>query len=236
MPRLNSEKFSRVSEAFLDFFFAPQCILCKNIAPDMRAPICDGCWSMLDEERYVGEITDRPIAPQLNRDTVRDILFAYRFYPEGLVQRLIHAFKYDGYSTLGLRMGAQLGELVNASSLQNRINVLVPMPIHSSRLRERRYNQSERIARGIATATGIPIESHAVKRLFRTNPQAKLNAQQRFDNIKNAFVADPRLVSGKRIAVVDDVITTGVTITECAFALHAAGASEIIAIIFAAAY
>ena len=154
------------------------------------------------------------VAPLIDRTIVRDVFFVYRYHDGGVVQRLVHAMKYHGYPSVGLRLGERVGDALKESLLRVQLDLLVPMPIHGSRYRERRFNQSERIAHGIAMRTGIALDVHAARRIMRTLPQAGLNAVQRAGNIKNAFATDKRRsVKGKRIGLVDDVITTGATVT-----------------------
>ncbi len=180
--------------------------------------------------------TDRIIAPMLDKSIVQQVFFGYYFRPDSPIQQLIHAMKYQGFPTLGVRLGERIGERLMQSPLIRQIDWLIPMPIHGSRFRERRYNQSERIAKGIASRTGIAIVHNAVKREIRTVPQAGLNAQQRTDNIKDAFIAGKKYIpDGICVGLVDDVITTGATINECARTLYNTGVKNIVAISIAAA-
>ncbi len=106
-------------------------------------------------------------------------------------------------------------------------DVVVPVPLHERRLRERGFNQSLELARGLAGRTGIGLAATALSRLRDTVPQARLERAERLLNLKGAFAADPRQVAGRRVLLVDDVSTTGATLVECTAALLAAGAATV---------
>lgn len=111
-------------------------------------------------------------------------------------------------------------------------DVLIPVPLHKAKFRERGFNQAECIARGIADRTGWRVEPNALIRKRYTQTQTKLDIAERQKNMEDAFTVPPKrkpLVSGGTCVVVDDVITTGATILACADALLAAGARTIIA-------
>jgi len=222
-------------EPVINFFFPSRCLLCDSPAQEFVAPVCSECWSALEAERFTDERQPERLAPLVERDIINEIFFAYRFADGGTLQRLVHLMKYGNCPTLGIRLGEKVGEAMNAASIYKDIDMLVPVPIHGSRFRERRYNQSERIARGIAARTKVPVERSVLHRHLRTQPQAALNAAERAENIQGAFAATESM-RGKRIGLVDDVITTGATMNECAHALRATGAESVSLITIAAAW
>ena len=150
----------------------------------------------------------------------------YYFRDDSVIQKIIHAFKYEKMMNLAAVMGAELGEL-----LRNvKVDFIIPVPLHISKLRERTYNQSELIAKGISGVTGFNVNTSVLTRTRYTKSQAGLGLAERHENVSDAFaVSNSKYVSGKKILLVDDVITTGATIKECAKALNSAGASEIYA-------
>jgi ComF family protein len=144
---------------------------------------------------------------------------AYEFPVDALVQ----AYKYGAELPLGDALAQLLLDAVGEAPLPD---ALVPMPLHPARLRERGFNQSLELARHLERGLKIPILPRACRRLRDTPPQASLPWKERRDNIRSAFACDADL-AGKRIAIVDDVMTTGHTLNELARALVRAGAGEV---------
>ena len=103
------------------------------------------------------------------------------------------------------------------------------MPLHKSRYRERGFNQSEIVAEEVSKITDLSVLKNALKRKKNTKDQTNLSPQQREENVKGAFVVtQPEMINGKKIILVDDVITTGATLNECARMLKQAGAEKIL--------
>jgi ComF family protein len=152
---------------------------------------------------------------------------------EGTLREAIHRFKYRNMRALAQPLG---GLLVDAwHPLSQAIEVLVPVPLHRRRLRERGYNQSHLLALRLGAATGVPVVGDTLRRVRYTASQTHLGTLERRENVANAFaVADDRL-RGKRVALVDDVCTTGATIEACGAALMAEGVGSVWALTVARA-
>ncbi len=149
--------------------------------------------------------------------------YTYDFPLDALVQGL----KYRG----NLAIAPLFGEAI-AASLDERPDVIVPMPLSQARLRERGFNQGQEIARHVARAGGIPLLPQACRRVRDTPPQTTLPWKARAANIRRAFVCD-RDFSGMHVAVVDDVMTTGATLNELARNLKRAGAARVTGLVAA---
>ncbi|HVP21330.1 MAG TPA: ComF family protein [Anaerolineaceae bacterium] len=108
-----------------------------------------------------------------------------------------------------------------------KIELILPVPLSGLRLQERGYNQAAMLAKPLSLATGIPYKPKAIARIRNTRAQVGLKASERLENVKDAFLANPDIARGKRILLVDDVTTTGATISACASALKNAGAQSI---------
>lgn len=140
------------------------------------------------------------------------------------VDQLVHGLKYHGRLELARVLGRLLAD---ALALRSRhIDVIVPVPLHRARLRARGFNQALELARPIARRLGVPIDYHCVVRARNTPPQATLAPKARRRNVRGAFVAKGRL-DGLRIALVDDVLTTGQTADAVATCLRRAGARQV---------
>lgn len=177
---------------------AARCRMCA--LPVTRAELCGACLAHL---------------PRFDRVSA---VFAYRFPLDALVQ----ALKYGG----NLAVASVLGETLARTVAMERVDLIVPMPLSAHRLRARGFNQAHEIARSVARATGIPLAADACRRVIDTAAQATLPWKERARNVRGAFVCDADL-SGRSVAVVDDVMTTGATLDELARSLKRAGAIEV---------
>lgn len=149
----------------------------------------------------------------------------------------VHEFKYNGVPGLAepfarLMADAWAGASQDATLA---VDVIAPVPLHPARMRERGFNQSERLAFFVSRAIGAPMSPRALARIRHTEHQARLDAAERRRNVQGAFAADESLCAGRRMLLVDDVLTTGTTLCECAAALLAAGAAQVSALTLARA-
>jgi ComF family protein len=150
-----------------------------------------------------------------------DAAYCFGAY-EGVLRELIHLYKYGRVKTLARPLGALLAA---ALPREERFDAVTPVPLHWRRQWQRGFNQSELLARGIARRCGIPV-IHALKRVRPTVAQAGLSNTGRRQNVAAAF-RPRRTVEGKRILLIDDVMTTGSTAAACALALKRAGAAKV---------
>jgi len=151
---------------------------------------------------------------------------AWSCYPyEGSLQDAIRMFKYHSKVALADALGELMGKAFRDSP---DVDVLLPVPLHASRLREREFNQSLLLADRLHRRLGVPLSYGNLVRLRDTQPQTELTRSARLKNLRRAFsVLHPEEVDGKRLLLVDDVFTTGTTVNECAKALRKAGAADV---------
>jgi len=149
------------------------------------------------------------------------------------VQNGLHTMKYRRNIGLGEALAIQMVEFVK--SLQWDIDLLIPVPLGKKRLQERGYNQVALVAQPLAYRSGIRYLPHGLWKARDTRSQVGLNVSQRQQNVQNAYQADPQSVIRKSIMVMDDVSTTGSTISACTEALLSAGAREVYGITIARA-
>jgi ComF family protein len=145
---------------------------------------------------------------------------------------IIHSFKYQGLRESAYEFGRMLGKKLLQDNFKD-YDAIIPLPVHHARKRERGYNQSDLIAKGISEVMQIPYDTKLVKRKKYTLSQTKLNAEERAKNLSDAFKANSKAENGNYL-IVDDVLTTGSTLNFCAFALKKAGAAKIDAAAIAA--
>jgi ComF family protein len=143
----------------------------------------------------------------------------------GALARAIRHVKFGGRRDVAQTLGRLL-----AASIAFRVDLIVPIPLHPSRLRERGFNQAALIADSVAAALGTQVETEAIRRTNATAPQSRLPLAARRANVLGAFGAGPRAsnVYGRCVLVIDDVVTTGSTLASCTDALRSCGAAEVI--------
>ncbi|MPZ47993.1 MAG: ComF family protein [Dehalococcoidia bacterium] len=223
-----------IGRAAIDLLYPPRCAICgrggdflcracRDALPAADGLRCDVCWQPVRQGASCRACTDHPLA--LSR-----VRCAYRY--EGEVRRLVRAFKFGGQSSLAASLAAPMGDVWRQQGFD--ADLIVPVPLLHRRERERGYNQSLLLARELSKATGAPV-SEALSRLHSRAHQAEsAGAEERWANVKGAFaVALPGLVAGKRVAVVDDITTTGATLDACARALIDGGADEVLGLTLA---
>lgn len=140
---------------------------------------------------------------------------------------MLHKMKYEGLYALSRPLGRLMVDAWPSWALP--VDLILPVPLHARRRRERGYNQSECLVRELCWHLGWPTDSDALARIRYTRPQLGLTAAERRVNVRDAFAADPARVAGRRVLLVDDVCTTGSTLTAAAIALQEAGARSVAA-------
>jgi len=209
---------TNILDLSLKLIFPADCLACnKNME---KGCICQDCLRKLDKIKGQTWIKDIPFLSDL------DQIHACWYYNSTL-QALIHNMKYNNFARLGNYLGQmaaeELGENVFAG-----LDYLIPVPLNSIKLRERGYNQAHRISVGMGNRINLPVKIK-LKRIKYTIPQKSLTREERLYNMENAFVISGS-VNERKIGIVDDLLTTGATLSACANTLKAAGAAQVRAI------
>ena len=216
---------------FVQRLVAPSCLLCAGPSagallcapcdadlPRLAAAHCDTCALPITSGNRCGACLSHP--PAYDHVCAP---FTYAFPADALVQ----ALKYRGMLAIAPVLGNAL-----ARCLDQRPDVIIPMPLAAARLRERGFNQAQEIARHVAKIAGVTLLPRACRKVRDTQPQAALPWKERAKNVRKAFVCDEDF-TGKHVAVVDDVMTTGATLNELARNLKQAGAVRVTGLIVA---
>ncbi len=215
-------------KACIDFVYPPFCLLCKKrLGRDDRF-VCSACWDFT--------VLSTPKLPVQQLDVLQHTtayfecsIAIYEF--SETIQDLIHIMKYKNLPGICSRFGNDLGRLCADHHLLDTVDLISPVPLHALRFRERGYNQAGLMAQEIGKLGAIPVDPTLLKRIRYTNQQAKFNKEERADNVRDAFALRKNVsVDDKSIALVDDVLTTGSTMNECAKILKKHGAKEVVTI------
>lgn len=204
-------------------FLPDTCPVCGGEMPEGASVVCTSCRWNAPATNYWQQV-DNPVArkfwgvlPVVNASS-------FLFFVRGSGFRaLVHDFKYRGRWRQAQDMGEWFGGELSRCGLYSDVDVVVPVPLHARKRLSRGYNQSEYIARGIASALDVPVDAASVRRHSHNAPQALKDHHERWDNVKDIFsVRNAARLAGRHILIVDDVLTTGATITSCAEAIIAA--------------
>lgn len=223
----------------LDLLYPPRCEVCGRLR---RAAICEECQEQIVPVqppmcRICGEPFDPkaeggPLCARCRRGRHPPFSVARTAaYYEGPVVEAVRRFKYHCQMALGRPLGRVMVEALSDGAAEGLepggVDVVCPVPLHESRLRERGFNQSELLAEAVAGAIGKPVRRLLTK-TRPTLPQVDLPAESRARNVHDAFAADLReVIEGRVVLLVDDLYTTGATLRECARVLKRAGAEEV---------
>lgn len=226
--------------ALLDVLLPPICHICHAFIPDAgKLHICPNCRDRLPLVSsplcpicgipFVGTGSDHRCGACLTHPPHFDSARAHFLY-EGPIRDLIHSYKYNQRTHLRYPLALLTLEGVSRFLTDQNPHVIVPVPLHRSRLRQRGFNQAVLLGSVLSRQLSLPMLPDALVRTRPTEPQIELSAAERRLNVKGAFsVNRTGLVAGKRILLLDDVMTTGSTMDECAKELKKAGADMVIA-------
>lgn len=224
---MNVEAIRSAGAAMADFFVPRHCLVCGKQAHQWRAPVCLACTAELAARRVAADRRVELKSFLSVADSIDAVCGLYAYSEHGALQALVHAMKYRGGQSLCTRMGREIGAMLREEG-SLRPQVFIPVPIHPARLRERRYNQSQRIAEGMSEVTGIPLDGAALRRTRKTSPQAFLGSLERADNVRDAFRLGDLRGRKECVGLVDDVVTTGATVSACASLLKEAGVRRVV--------
>ncbi|MBW1731551.1 MAG: ComF family protein [Deltaproteobacteria bacterium] len=243
----------RILSSLIDLIYPPRCLLCEEflwndpvIIQGERLHICRSCLSTFKR-------IDSPLCPSCGRpfpaDTGPDHLcedclreppaydaLAAPFLFEAPLMDAIHSLKYGGKAHFARTLGPLLAEFAFNWLDGSDVSIVMPVPLHRRRLRQRGFNQSLLLARYVANALNCELDFLSLVRVKSTPPQTGLGRKERLKNLRHAFeLRKPKKVSDQLVVLIDDVATTGTTFNECAKVLKKAGAVEVLAVALARA-
>lgn len=218
----------RIWNNFLNLFFPQLCVVCETPLAEGEKHICWHCVRKLPVLSNCQPESSHAALLFQDKYPVAGAAAYLRFTKNSSVQQLIHSLKYKDNKELAYYLGRQAAMYLQPSGLFDAIDLLVPVPLHPRKKRQRGYNQAEWIARGLASILGKPIETNALQRTVFTETQTHKTAYERWLNMQNVFtVKQPESFQRKHILIIDDVITTGATTGACAQAIYASSEASV---------
>lgn len=199
------------------------CTACAAKAPRIKPPFCATC-----SEPFDGAITQTFSCANCAHRVLHFEAAVAVYRSRGIVRKLIHDFKYGHHVYLRHPVADWLAETMGDARLQEqRFDLVIPVPLHPARKRERGFNQAELLAELLAARTGLPWQT-ALERIRYTTTQTAFDRAERMENLRDAFRLRKKAdVRGLRVLLIDDVLTTGSTLSECARVLKASGAISV---------
>lgn len=223
----------------LDYVYPPRCPVCDRVSPEgicgdcrkkmpyIREAFCLKCGKPLEDEQqeYCADCLKKKHSFDLGR-----ALFSYRGQIRSSLYRLKYGNKREYAKVYGREMARRFGRWIR----QTGVTLIIPVPLHRSRRRERGYNQAALLARELGRCTGIPVEEKLLLRVRKTAPLKTMSKAERTANLRGAFAVSGRIPGGSHILLVDDIYTTGSTADAAAACLKGHGCSRVFLLTVAA--
>ncbi len=224
------EELDDLWECFLGLIYPRLCLACEEPLVRGEDIICIGCRIDLPYTDYhLMPADERPLARRFwGKVRLQHTLSYLLFVRQGRVQHLMHQLKYKGLGGVGTMLGVLYGRELRAAGFAEIFDLIVPVPLHPKKMAKRGFNQAALFAAGLSQGLGVAWSEEALVRGFATDTQTKKNRLERWRNVESVFlVGKTSLFAGKKVVVVDDVLTTGATLEACCNILLANGAAEV---------
>ena len=208
----------------LDLVSPRLCVVCgRRLSPE-ESVLCPRCMFELPATDFAAHPYDNLMARLFwGQFQIEKAVAMFHYVPQSEHAKIIYELKYHGHPEVGEQMGCLFARQLQATGFFEGIDGIVPMPITRSRRRQRGYNQSEMLARGISEQTGLPIYNNVVERTTFHESQTHVQHFERRENVQKAFrLIDGDAIAGKHLLLVDDIVTTGFSIIACAQQLQQA--------------
>ena len=206
---------------FLDFISPRLCVVCGRRLSLTEHSLCSVCQLHLPRTTFQFTPDDNPMAQLFWHLTPVERAAAFIYYqPHSEMAQMVYQLKYGNSPDIGEDLGRLMATDMALAHYFDDVDLLVPVPLTMKRQHQRGYNQSEMLARGISDVTRLPVVPQALKRQVFRESQTHLSRHERQENVNGIFVAaDAETLKGRHVLLIDDVCTTGATLTACAQAL-----------------
>ena len=188
----------------------------KDYASGKSNPFCFSCTVNMPYTNHFKSQPNNATPKFRGRIPCVDVACMLNFYNYSDVKQMLHKLKYKGRKDIGFELGLMAGKKAKHSNYFNDIDLIVPIPIHTSKRIKRGYNQATFIANGVAEFLDVPVREDVVIKDTHTRSQTKMNRIERVKNVRSSFkLIDKSGIQGRHVLIVDDVLTTGATIEAC---------------------
>lgn len=223
--------FREFNQFLLDLLYPPSCVNCKTanewLCQDcfkrivfIIPPVCERCGTSISTD-------DLPHCVQCKNNPFQSVdgLRSASYFEDSPIRSAIHFLKYRNHRAVVSILSRMLIDTYRTYHLK--ADALVPVPLHTSRLRERGYNQSQLLANEVGTFFNLPVDTDTLQRVRKTKSQMELGINERRQNVLDAFACRSKKLTGQKVLLIDDVCTTGSTLDACATALKEGGAASV---------
>lgn len=198
-------------------FYPNLCIACSDRLVSQERFLCMHCWYDLPVTNFHLSSENKVAKLFWGRVNIENATSFFAFNKGSNYQHLVHFIKYKGLKELGFETGLRFGHVIKNTANFGDAELIVPVPLHPEKEKQRGYNQSEWIARGLGEAIQKPVLVNNLVRNIHTSTQTRKNRFERWENVENIFeVKKPEAFAGKLVLLIDDVVTTGSTLEACA--------------------
>lgn len=225
---MSMQNVRQLTNKLVELVYPAKCIGCGNTG----SYICEGCYIKLNNITIppfnLNKTTDSCIYvnPESlpSNSAIDGIYYPFRF--EGLIRECVHKFKYQNYKALAIPLSQLLNKYLHFVHFT--VDILIPVPLHLKRLRQRGYNQSHLLATELGKYLRIPVNSSTLVRIVDTIPQTDTTTSaERKNNVRHAFKCVNNTLAAKKVMLIDDVCTTAATLNACAVAIKKVGATHV---------
>ena len=201
----------------LDLISPRLCVVCGERLAVTEETLCSKCYLHLPRTDFGHDLYENVMAKLFwGLITIEKATALFYYEPQAETANLIYELKYKHHPEIGVVMGRMMAKELMRSGLFNGIDALVPVPLAKKRERERGYNQSMELAKGVSEVTGLPIYNKVVRRTRFGGSQTQRGRWERNENVADVFeCTDGDSIRGKHLLLIDDVVTTGATIIAC---------------------
>ena len=203
--------------SFISIFFPEACIGCKKALLEEERFICMHCEYGLPQTQFHLDAENKAMQSLAGRVPLVSVASYFYFTSGSIAQQIMHAIKYQGRQKAAHYLGTKYGEVLKRHSFFQDVIMIIPVPLHPKKKRQRGYNQSEYFGKGLSESMGIELQTSFLVRIKEGESQTKKSRYERYENTKSLFqVQNGQHLVNQHVLLVDDVFTTGATIEACA--------------------